>query len=214
MDKKIVYCSGPLFCPEERGCMLAIASHLEEHGYETFLPQRDGLEALVMKLVNSPLNVNIAPVRNFIDRAIFSLDVYQIVERCDYFVFNMNGRVPDEGGLVETALAFGAGKPIVVYRDDVRSAFNGMDNSMVSGLVTTKKVTRLDRIARELEAAGERMRKTGGETPRPLPLPLSMRRTVDFGKRVWQVMGRRRGRGKENSLVKEIARLCREHPVK
>lgn len=43
-------------------------------------------------------------MREKIDRAIFALDVYRIAERCDYFVFNRNGRVPDEIGEQETSL--------------------------------------------------------------------------------------------------------------
>jgi len=77
--------------------MLAIAKVLEARGYETFLPQRDGLEPFVMGLVGSPWNVNAPRLRAPIDRAIFALDVYQIVERCSHLVFNMNGRVPTRG---------------------------------------------------------------------------------------------------------------------
>ena len=40
-----VYCSGPLFSPEEVGAMQAIADQLEKKGMSTFLPHRDGLES-------------------------------------------------------------------------------------------------------------------------------------------------------------------------
>ena len=52
---RIVYCSGPLFCPEELGVMRSIAQTLEDAGYQTFLPQRDGVEAFVMNQVDAPL---------------------------------------------------------------------------------------------------------------------------------------------------------------
>ena len=45
----IIYCSGPLFCPEEQGGMAALARVLEDAGYGTFLPQRDGLEAYLLR---------------------------------------------------------------------------------------------------------------------------------------------------------------------
>lgn len=40
----------------------------------------------------------------------FSLDVYELIERCAAIVCNLNGRVPDEGMIVETLLACAAGK--------------------------------------------------------------------------------------------------------
>lgn len=134
--KKIrVYCSGPLFSPEERAAMAAISDILEHSGFETFLPQRDGLEAWVMGLANSP--VALPGVTEMVHKAIFAVDVYQIFEGCDALVFNMNGRVPDEGAVAETAMAFTAGKPLVIYKHDDRTVFGGHDNSMVSGLSAT-----------------------------------------------------------------------------
>lgn len=131
--KKIrVYCSGPLFSPEERAAMAEISDVLEKAGFETFLPQRDGLEAWVMGLANTP--VALPGVTGLVHRAIFAVDVFQIFEGCDALVFNMNGRVPDEGAVAETAMAFSAGKPLVIYKNDDRTVFGGHDNSMVSGL--------------------------------------------------------------------------------
>ncbi|OTP76147.1 Nucleoside 2-deoxyribosyltransferase [Caballeronia sordidicola] len=39
-----VYCAGPLFNARERAEMDSIASVLEQAGFSTFLPHRDGLE--------------------------------------------------------------------------------------------------------------------------------------------------------------------------
>jgi len=39
-----VYCAGPLFNEKEKEEMAEIAQALERHGFEVFLPQRDGLE--------------------------------------------------------------------------------------------------------------------------------------------------------------------------
>ena len=138
-QKKRVYCSGPLFCPEEIALMSAISDELENAGYETFLPHRDGLEPYIMKTINNPhvTNKKFRHINNFISKAIFAMDLYQVVYGCDYLVFNMNGRVPDEGGVVETAVAFASGKPLVIYKNDYISKFNGNDNSMLTGLSFT-----------------------------------------------------------------------------
>ena len=211
-DRPLVYCSGPLFCPEEIAVMTAISNCLEENGYGTFLPHRDGIEAHVMRFVNSPFNVDVLNVRGLIDRAIFSLDVYQIVERCSHFVFNMNGRVPDEGGLVETAIAYAAGKPVVVYKNDVRTAFGGRDNSMISGLVQTRKVDQINRIPAELERAAALMNKHGSSPYHAGNVPWAMQQTIRLGRRIWEVMARldRRAR-KPDKLIESIAAMVREH---
>jgi len=209
MEKKYVYCSGPLFCPEEIGGMTAISSCLENQGYGTFLPHRDGLEAQVIKLVNSPVNVNIFNVRSLIDRAIFALDVYQIIERCDYFVFNMNGRVPDEGGVAETAIAFSAGKPIIIYKNDARTAFKGLDNSMITGLAYSTKVNKIEKIPGELEKVAERLLSLGENPYKGENLPPVMRKTVDFGRKVWKFTDAlHRDQKKPDVLIDEISRLC------
>ena len=188
-DRKFVYCSGPLFCPEEIRVMSDIASVLEEAGYGTFLPQRDGVEAYVMDSVNNPVtNLFIFdPIARFVYRATFALDIYQIIERCDYGVFNMNGRVPDEGVVVELAAAFASGKPLVIYKDDGRSLVGGWDNPMLSGASSTFSVVEdIARIPQELAGAIERSEALGESTYEGDGIPPSVREVVDFGRKVWR----------------------------
>ena len=214
--KSYVYCSGPLFCPEEIGGMSAIAAVIEEAGYGTFLPHRDGLESLLMRFVNSPLNVDLLGSRHLIDRSIFSLDVYQIVERCELFVLNMNGRVPDEGAVAETAIAFAAGRPIVIYKNDVRSAFKGGDNSMIMGLSGSSKVSDIKRIPAELRRASKSLEALGKTLYAGENMPPLMRETVRLGRTIWNVLCRvrsERSSGPAPDLIDEITRLCKEHPA-
>lgn len=125
-----IYCSGPLFCAEEVGGMTAIAQVLEAAGHTTFLPHRDGLEPYVLRFGGVP-----APgVRQAVERAVFAIDVYELVERCDAVVCNLNGRVPDEGAVVEATLAYSIGKPLILYKSDARAAFGGRDNAMITAL--------------------------------------------------------------------------------
>ena len=161
MGKERIYCSGPLFCAEEVGGMSAIARVLEDAGFLTFLPHRDGLEAYVMQFPNASLLSTISAVRTRIDYALFSLDVYELLERCSAVVCSLNGRVPDEGMIVEAALAYAVGKPLVLFKDDARAPFGGYDNSMLTSLVQGRIVGRLSEIPAALARELSRERAPG-----------------------------------------------------
>ena len=220
-SRKLVYCSGPLFCPEEIAGMTAIAETLEEAGYGTFLPHRDGLEPFVMKAVNDPRVTNkmFRHINRFVSKAIFALDIYQIVERCDSLVLNMNGRVPDEGGVVETAVAFTAGKPLVLYKNDHRTKFNGNDNSMLIGLsYTFSTVSHIKKIPEEIEKVTARVEASGGSPYKEKNVPQNMRKVVSFGRNVWKFMHAIHllDLKKEDEYLdrlKEIVKMCETSPA-
>lgn len=129
-----VYCAGPLFNAAERAEMDSIAHTLEAAGFATFLPHRDGLEFARLKPELEKLGASVEEAAQILDRAIFSLDTYQLLERCDVVVANLNGRVADEGTVVEASLAWHAGKPLVLFKADARSMLSGSDNPMLIGL--------------------------------------------------------------------------------
>lgn len=149
-----IYCAGPLFNESERSEMAEIARHLERVGHSTFLPQRDGLEfaRLMPELRRKGLDERQAD--DALQRAIFALDVFQLVRESDAVVANINGRVPDEGTVVEAALAWMSGKALVLYKADARGLLGGSDNPMLTGLGNFEFVDRLselpDAVAREL----------------------------------------------------------------
>lgn len=178
-----IYCSGPLFCAEEVGGMNAIARVLEEAGFQTFLPHRDGMEAYVMRFGSSPLSSAIPAIRTRVDYAIFSLDVYELIERCDAVVCNLNGRVPDEGMIVEASLAYAAGKPLVLFKNDIRAPFGGYDNSMLTSLVRGK-------IVRNLKELPEAFRKEMSEKTEAKTLSDDLRKAISYGKRISALMER------------------------
>ena len=196
--------------------MTAIAETLERAGYDTFLPHRDGLEAHLLKYVNDPRAnfIRIPPANRFLSRAAFALDIYQILERCDALVMNMNGRVPDEGAVAETAVAFSAGKPLVIYKNDHRTLLNGQDNSMVMGLSETfSTVDRMDRIPAEVGLSLDREERKGRSPYRGESIPGNVREVLVFGERVWNFLNRLRPssspRGKEEiAHLKELVRMC------
>ena len=185
--------------------MAALARAIEGAGYPTFLPQRDGLEAYLLRFVDSPLNVR--PLRDRLEAAIFALDAYQIVERCAGLVFNLNGRVPDEGGVAEAAIAFAVGKPVVLYKNDRRSAFAGRDTPMVTALSSLPPVIDVRRLPGALRQV---FRRAADQAPGAQGQRL--RAAVSLGRRLWGVMERAPASlGKDRTsqaLVEEIAGLC------
>ena len=178
-----IYCSGPLFCAEEVGGMNALAKVVENAGYETFLPHRDGLEAYVMRLGSAGLPAAFTAIRNRVDYAIFALDVYELLDRCSAVVCNLNGRVPDEGMIVEASIAYAAGVPVVLYKNDARAPFGGYDNSMLTSLVRGVIVSNLAAVPDALAAALSRSRERGA-------LSSDLQEAVAYGKRVASLVDR------------------------
>jgi hypothetical protein len=161
--------------------MDSIAATLEAAGLTTFLPHRDGLEFAKLKPELEKLGASVEEAADMLDRAIFSLDTYQLLRRCDVVVANLNGRVADEGTVVEASLAWHAGKPLVLFKADARSMLSGSDNPMLTGLGDFDVVDRLSalpqavldaierdrsgRVERTLESGAEiaSLRESGGE---------------------------------------------------
>jgi len=136
IKNKKVYCSGALFCPGELFVMAKIADLLEKNGYDVFLPHRDGLEPFCMKHANNKLlnSVLTQPINRELSKCAFSLDMYEIIMSCDYFLVNLNGRVPDDGAVSEMGMAYAAGKPVLIYKDDIRTPIMEFDDPMVMGV--------------------------------------------------------------------------------
>jgi nucleoside 2-deoxyribosyltransferase len=162
-ERKIekVYIASPLFNPGELETNREIAKVLEANDFKTFLPQRDGI--LFVEWYKK-----IAELGIFVDgkaysqeeaqrktlQLIYLLDLYQTCEGCDALVFNMNGRVPDEGAVAEAAMAYVNKKPLVIYKNDSRSLVSGQDNPLVIGATnfrTTNKIEDIPLRLRELE---------------------------------------------------------------
>lgn len=146
-----IYCAGPLFNPKEKEEMEHIAVVLEEAGYSVFLPQRDGLEyaEFFPFLLNKDIPQEKAQM--ILNLAIFSLDVFQILDSSG-LLLNMNGRVPDEGAMVEAGIAWAHNKAIVIFKSDSRSLMHGSCNPLVMGLADFNFVTTYKEIATVLGA--------------------------------------------------------------
>jgi nucleoside 2-deoxyribosyltransferase len=146
-----VYCAGPLFNQPERSEMQEIAAQLERAGHETFLPQRDGLELAELEPIIAELaEPHVAS--DALHRAIFSFDMFKLLSWSEGVVANFNGRVPDEGTVVEAAVAWHSGKALVIYKRDFRAPFEGHDNPMLTGLTGGQVVDNYAAIAGVLGA--------------------------------------------------------------
>ena len=181
-----VYCAGPLFNDKEREEMAEIAQSLESEGFDVFLPQRDGLELAVCveALVENGLDRHRAS--QALSRAIFALDVYQVLEACDAIVVNLNGRVPDEGAVAEAAMAWRAGKALVAYKADVRTAFNGYDNPLVAGLFDFKTSSTIDDLVASLKSELEKSPPAVRESDREK----ETEHWLEFGETIWNIIRR------------------------
>ena len=196
-SERIIYCAGPSWSPEETQTLSELARILELSGFRTYLPHRDGIEGLIWTQA-----AKIPPDQEdpLLPKAVLALEVYQIVERCQALVFIMNCRVPDEGGVFKTALAFATGKPLLIYKNDNRSAFHGNDNSMVTGLTPAfATINRLPKLPAELAKA---LAGASG----PSAVPSHLRATLDLGHRLWEITWEHRAGGAE-TLCKRIMAL-------
>jgi nucleoside 2-deoxyribosyltransferase len=185
-----VYIAGPMFSVADLGEQLNIATALEAAGYTTYLPQRDGIEvAAVMGDVNANLNLPASEVESiftFVRKIVFAMDIYQLINRCGAVVFNMDGRVPDDGSVSETASGFIAGKPVVILKTTPVSMLGGYDNPMVSGLsVTWSYVTQIADLPAALSKRMAAVAALGGP---PFQAGPELARVEKLGAAVWGLM--------------------------
>ena len=122
-----------------------IATALEHKGYSVFLPQRDGLEFARLFPLFLERGIDARDAQKILNLAIFSLDVFQITDS-QGLLLNMNGRVPDEGAMVEAGIAWASSKVIVIFRSDSRSLIEGNCNPLVLGLSDFSFVAKYDDI--------------------------------------------------------------------
>lgn len=147
-----VYCAGPLFSAIERREIVEIAEALRQAGFEPFVPHADGMEFALVQPYLIDQGYDPGAVGQMLHEAVFALDVYQVTLGCGSLVVNLNGRVPDEGAVAESAMAWLLGKPMVAYKDDVRSLIAGRDNPLVVGQTGFETIGSLEKIPAALQA--------------------------------------------------------------
>ncbi len=163
--------------------MAEIARALEGAGFPVFLPHRDTFVFTDIYREFLRGGYDSGEATRMIQQAIFWLDTYKVVSGCQGLVLNMNGRVPDEGAVVEAAMAWMAGKAIVLYKSDSRSLIHGSDNPLVLGLGGFVKVSTIPEIAYALTQIF-RARRPSQEAP----LPRSVKSAVESGRRLSKLL--------------------------
>jgi nucleoside 2-deoxyribosyltransferase len=122
----MVYFAAPLFNQGEKDFNLELTKVLEDHGYQVFLPQRDGYLAAELE----------GMAEDELTEMIFDKD-YSEVLKADALFMNLDGRAPDEGACVELGIAYANGKRCYAVKTDARSVEYGMDiNPMITGCCT------------------------------------------------------------------------------
>ncbi len=180
-----VYCAGPLFNAAERREMVEIAGAFARAGFETFVPHADGMEFALVQPYLVDRGFDAARIGELVHRAIFALDTYQVAVGCGALVFNMNGRVPDEGAVAEATIAWMLDKPVVLFKEDARSAIAGRDNPLVVGpadFCTVDDLRRLPEVLAQRIAAAELSPQT------ELACSRHLHQTVSAGERLWQAL--------------------------
>jgi len=160
-----IYCAGPLFNPKEKEEMEQIATVLENAGHSVFLPQRDGLGLSELFPFFLEKGVPAQRALNILNMAIFSLDVFEIIDS-DGLVLNLNGRVPDEGAVVEAGIAWANNKSLVIFKNDDRSLIQGNCNPLVMGLSNFEFVETYENIP---IAFAKKLNESTGNTFSALP---------------------------------------------
>ncbi len=120
---KRIYFAGPLFNEAERAYNLRVVEILENHGYEVFLPQRDGF--LAAELEGKTEEEKVAQI--------FKKDHDEVL-KSDIIFMVLDGRIPDEGACVELGMAYEAGKRCYGFKNDARSVELYMElNPLIAG---------------------------------------------------------------------------------
>ena len=86
-----------------------------------------------------------------INKKIFEGDV-ECIKKSDLLIFDLNGRVPDEGGCVELGMAYAWGIKSIGFKTDTRALdYTGDDNLMIEGCMNFKVARSLEELEKMLK---------------------------------------------------------------
>jgi nucleoside 2-deoxyribosyltransferase len=139
-----IYLAGPLFTSAERDWNVGLADRLGAAGHEVWLPQAH-------------------PAAQRTARAIFVKDL-EGLDWADGVVAIMDGADPDSGTCWECGYAYGKGKPVVLFRSDLRGTGDSYDmpyNAMLIGAADAHIEVELATLD---QAAGAIVEALGGIT--------------------------------------------------
>ena len=128
MSKATIYVAAGLFSGRETLFNAELVRRLEQVGYITRFPQRDGFE---FGHLNEALQDELpaGQVASAVNAIIYFLDMGMFLPSCDLVVANLDEPL-DEGVLVEITHARAIGKPVIGFRTDQRSPFGRLDEAL------------------------------------------------------------------------------------
>lgn len=160
-----------------------LAGTLAAAGWTPFVPHADGMEFAQVLPYLVEQGYPRASAGQWLHAAVFALDIYQVVVGCGTLVLNLNGRVPDEGAVAEAAMAWMLGKPIVVFKEDARSAIAGRDNPLIVGMTDFETVAAIADVPPALQEA---VARSAGHEDDALACPAHLVPIVERGEALWQ----------------------------
>ena len=118
-----IFIAGPHYNNAEKVEQAKIALLLEQNGFTTFLPQRDGFtsDRVVSQLISEGRSEVVA--QEEASQIIHDYYVYHLI-KSSIVVSNMNGIHPDAETVAINAIAYSASMPVIFYRDDERRFSN------------------------------------------------------------------------------------------
>jgi len=195
-----IYCAGPFYSPEDQFQLEEIGSMLTSYDFLTYIPHKHVLYQNYISCLKSGKKK-----ADILSRCVFACNLYHLIELCQGVVFSLNGRVPDEGGNITAAISFIVGKPVILYKKDIRGKVAGDDNAMITGLgYRFRNTTRVKDIPKTLLQAMAEMEKlkNGYE------LPLNVLTAVEFGKTVQEFLNFKDASELDMAMLDEIITMC------
>ncbi len=137
-----IYYAAPLFNDMELNKNERMKRWLESKGYFVYLPQDEAGLAYEKIDDNNKMQIN---------KKIFESDV-KCIKKSDLLIFDLNGRVPDEGGCVELGMAYAWGIKCIGFKTDTRALdYTGDDNLMIEGCMNFKIARNLEELEKMLK---------------------------------------------------------------
>lgn len=118
------YFAGPLFSIGELEYNRRCREEFGRYGIELVLPQDNGLG------IDGDRMLSDKGYAEDTVRTVADADL-ELLESCDILIFNMDGRVPDEGACFELGYAYGRHMRCYGLQTDVRRAEYGINNMMI-----------------------------------------------------------------------------------
>ena len=154
-EHRAYYAAG-LFNEGERQFNLKVKRMLDELGFETWFPQEDAgfIEDYLAQ------GMTLEEARHHI----FEQNL-EAVRAADVLIFNLDGRVPDEGACIEAGVAFGWDKRLIGLQTDFRAVEPGGNNLMIDGVLQYEIAKSVEELREMLTAEDGLTIDLRGETP-------------------------------------------------